>query len=436
MPKKFSAPTGTADFLPDDHTFFTFVKKVIRHRFRQAGFRRISVPIFEETQLFQKSIGIESSIVDKELYSFKDPHERSFSLRPEMRTGIVRSFIEHNMHEQALPVELYYIDPCFRFERPQSRTKREFWQFGAEVIGESDPSIDAQIIYLGYQILSDLGIWDACDLKINTIGSTEDRKAYYEALKNFYTGKERSLSPRSLEKFQQEKYLELLSPQNEDEEILLKMAPKIIDYLSTESRDLFNETLNYLNSFGIKYTLDPSVIPPVEYHTHTVFEFHEKDSRRKVIAGGRYDHLVESLGGLPHGAVGFSAGVERVIRLMKAQGTQVPFKDFLQIFVSATGVVAKKHALPLLVKLRQHGFHAVGVLGKTSMTEQLERAQKHNVPYTILMGDIEIREKKVLIRDMKTGKSETINEEDVLEHMQKLLKTQPLDSTDDFLFDS
>jgi len=435
MPKFYKAPAGTVDFLPDYHDYFTFVKKVIRHRFRQSGFRRISPPMFEESGTFLRSIGETNEIAARELYSFKDRQDREYTLRPEITTGIVRAFIEHEMDQEPLPVELYYIEPCFRFERPNSRTRRQFWQFGAEVLGESDPSIDAQIMYLGHRIISDLGIRDAIELKINTIGTLDDRKKFFEALANFYAGKERSLSPESQEKLAQKKYLELLDPRSEDEEILVQMAPKITDFLSPESTDFFNQVQEYLSSFNIEFTVDPSLTRPLDYYTQTVFEFREKGTRNKVLVGGRYDDLIEKMGNhKPHGAVGFSAGVDRVIKLMKLGGIEVPKKDTLQIFLAATGPVAKKKALPILVKLREHGYHAVGVLGKTSMQEQLKRAQDFKVPYTLLMGDLEIKKKQLIVRDMNTGKQEWINQEDVLPHMDKLLGSPTsLDTTKDFL---
>lgn len=419
--KPFKAPAGTSDVLPDDHDYFTFIKKIIRHRFRQSGFRRIEVPIFEETEVFERSLGTDTEIIKREVYSFADPRGRGYSLRPEMTTGIVRSFIEHEMYNEALPVELYSIGKCFRFERPQSRTKRAFWQFGGEVLGESDPAIDAQIIYLGHNMLEALGIRGNCELRINTIGSPEDREKFIEALANFYAGKERSLSPASREKLEQKKYLELLNARTEDEEVLVEMAPKIKDFLSDESREFFDQTLSYLNSFGIEYSIDPALVRPLDYYSHTVFEFREKGMRNKIMVGGRYDGLIEKMGGPKEmGGCGFAAGMERIVDLMKRNEIEIPRKDTLEVFVSATGLVAKKHALPVLVKLREAGFNSVGVLGKTSMEEQLKRAAKFKVPYTILMGDIEIKKGKLIIRDMKLGKSRMIDAKDVVKEIQKL----------------
>lgn len=426
-PKKFKAPTGTGDILPDDHDYFTFVKKAVRHRFRQSGFRRIETPIFEETAAFERSLGTGSEIIKREMYSFADPRGRDFSLRPEMTTGVVRAFLEHNLEEEALPAELYYFGRCFRFERPQGRTQREFWQFGCEILGESDPAIDAQVMYLGHRILTDLHIREECELKINTFGTEEDRERYIAALENFYSGKERSLTPEGRERLEHKKYLLLLTdPRNEDEQVLSDMAPKITDYLSPESQEFFDQTLSYLNTFGIEYTIDPTLIRPLHYYSHTVFEFRIKKSRQKILVGGRYDGLLKKMGANKVlGGCGMAAGMGRVMQLMRDLNIKIPRKDILQIFVAATGPIAKKHALPVLVKLREEGFHAVGVLGKTSMEEQLSRAQKFHVPYTILMGDLEVKKNRVIVRDMESGRSETISAETVVEHMKKLLGNSP-----------
>lgn len=424
--KKFKAPTGTSDILPDDHDYFSYLKKVVRHRFRQCGFRRIETPIFEETAAFERALGTDSEIIKREMYSFADPRGRDFSLRPEMTTGVVRAFLENGLEEEALPAELYYFGRCFRFERPQSRTQREFWQFGCEVLGESDPAIDAQVIYLGHRILADLQLVEHCELKVNTFGTPEDRERYIAALENFYAGKERSLTPEGKERLTQCKYLLLVTdPRSEDEKVLAEMAPKITDYLSQESQEFFDQTLSYLNTFGIEYTIDPTLIRPLQYYSHTVFEFRVKDSRQKLLVGGRYDGLLKKMGAdKVLGGCGLAAGMGRIMQFMKDLDIKVPRKDILQIFVAATGPVAKKHALPILVKLREHGFHAVGVHGKTSMETQLTRAQQFNVPYALLMGDLEVKKKEIIVRNMDSGRSDTIPVDSVVEHMVKLLGTQ------------
>ncbi|HEY5714648.1 MAG TPA: histidine--tRNA ligase [Candidatus Gracilibacteria bacterium] len=441
MPKFFKAPTGTQDLLPRYHDYFTFLKKVIRHRFRQSGYSRITPPVFEEVGAYERSLGVDSDLFTRELYAFEDRQGRKLALRPEMTTGIVRSFIEHEMYNGPLPAELYFIEPCFRFGRPTGGNMRQFWEFGAEVLGESDPSIDAQLIYLSHRILTDLQIRDKCELRINTMGSKEDRKQFFEAIANFYAGKERSLSETTQEKLKQKKYAEVLQPRNEDEEILRDMAPRITDFLSKSSKVFFDQVIDYTKSFDIDFVIDDKMTHKIKYHSNTIFEFRAKDSGQKILVGGRYDDLIEEMGGPKVGGVGFAAGINRLIDLMMRNGIAVPHKDYIQIFLAATGPVAKKKALPILVQLREHGFHAVGVLGKTSMQEQLKRAEEFNVPCTLLIGDLEVKKGEIIVRDMESRKQHWIPQQDVIKEMEKVLgkpqklthNVEKLDTTVDFL---
>lgn len=437
MPKYFRAPAGTYDMLEKEHRYFTFIKKVVRHRFRQSGFTRITTPMFEDEQSFVRALGEDSDVVGRELYKFMDRTGKEFALRPEITTGVVRSFIQHEMYEDALPKELYYIEPCFRFERPSRHTSRQFWQFGAEILGETDPSIDAQLVYLAHRILADLEIRKHCTLKINTVGTEEDRAEFFEAVANFYAGKERSLTPETLEKLEQKKYYEVLTPRSEDEEILAKMAPKITDFLSMESNKIFEQFVDYLTSFDIDYEIDTTLTPEINYYNNLLFKFEETRTKKVIISGGRYDGLVEKMGcHKDFGGVGFAARVDRVTTLMESSGIDVPHKDYLQIFVAATGPVAKKEALPILVQLREHGFHAVGVLGRTSIQDQLERAQKFNVPFMVLIGDIEMKKGQVIIRDMKSGKQRWIDQKDLLPAMEEVLgMPKKLDTSKDIVLD-
>ena len=330
--RKFAAASGLDDVFPEDHAFFTFIKKVVRHRFRQAGFRRFSPPVFEETDLYERSLGKECDIFSRELYSFIDRQGRSYSLRPEITTSLVRAFIQHELDKGPLPVEWYYIEHCFRYERPTSRTKRQFWQFGAEILGESDSAIDAQIIFLGHQILQDLGLRPHSELKINTLGSPEDRQNFFEALENFYRGKERYLQPSSQEKLEQRRYLELLNPLDEDEKVLADMAPKLENYLGASAVESMEELTKYLDTFDIEYVVDPRLVRSLNYYNGLIFEFHAQNTAEKLLVGGRYDGLMERLGGKDLGGCGFAAGLERIMARMKKHHKAVPQKDELQVF--------------------------------------------------------------------------------------------------------
>jgi len=229
--KPFQTPKGVHDILPYDHEYYTYIKKVVRHRLRQAGFKRISTPIFEYTNVFARSIGDATDIVEKEMYTFEDKKGRNLTLKPEGTAGVVRAYIEHGMKQLPQPVELYYIEPHFRYDRPQKGRYRQFWQLGFEIIGELDAALDAQVILLANKINEDLGIEKLFDIQLNTIGSLEDRKSYIQALKDYYYDKERSLCEHCKVRLQKNP-LRLLDCKNEDCMILAELAPKMTDYLS------------------------------------------------------------------------------------------------------------------------------------------------------------------------------------------------------------
>ncbi|MBI2453651.1 histidine--tRNA ligase, partial [Candidatus Peregrinibacteria bacterium] len=249
----FQRPKGVRDILPEDHEYFTFIKKVVRHRARQSGFRRISTPVFEFTPVFTRSIGDDTDIVSKEMYTFQDRKGRSLTLKPEGTAGVVRSYIQHDMQLLPQPVELYYIEPHFRYDRPQKGRFRQFWQYGFEVIGESDPALDAQLIFLARQITEDLGVADLFRLQINSIGcANEDcRPRFVEDLKNYYFGKERNLCEECQGRAQKNP-LRLLDCKAEDCRILAELAPKMKDYLCEECKTFHQELLDFLQALKIE----------------------------------------------------------------------------------------------------------------------------------------------------------------------------------------
>ncbi len=424
----FRSPRGVHDILPMDHEYHTFIKKVIRHRARQAGFRRISTPIFEATDVFKRSIGDTSDIVSKEMYTFEDRKGRSLTLKPEGTAGVVRAFIQHGMQELPQPVLLYYIEPHFRYDRPQKGRYRQFWQFGFEVIGESDPALDAQIIQLASKINEDLGISGILSLQLNTIGTPEARKEYMGILQDYYAGKERSLCDSCKVRLDKNP-LRLLDCKEEDCVILAQLAPVMRDYLDKESVEYHEELVGYLDEIGIEYTENPKLIRGLDYYTKTVFEFWDKDngSQNAIGGGGRYDGLLELMGGQPTPAVGYAAGIERIIANMKRERIRVPSKDTLHVFVAQLGNEAKKKCLGLIDRLRDSGLKTMGALGKGSINVQLRLADKFKVPYTVLIGITEVREGTAIIRDMEIGIQETLDMEDVPERLVELIGEENLD---------
>ena len=426
---KYQSPKGVHDILPDDHLYFSFIKKVVRHHCRRAGFRRISTPMFEDIEVFKRSIGESSDIVEKEMFTFESRSGKKYALKPESTAGVVRAYLEHGLASLPKPVELYYIEPHFRYNRPQKGRYRQFHQFGFEVLGESDPTIDAQVIYLAHRINLDLGIADRLSLQMNTIGSAEDRKQYREDLVNYYTGKERSLC-EDCRRRMHENPMRLLDCKEEDCQILASMAPKLENVLSAESKEHFQLLQEYLKELGVKFELNSTLVRGLDYYTHTVFEFWSKKegAQNAIGGGGRYDGLVELMGGEATPAIGYAAGMERVVEYMKEAGIRPPNKDKVEIFVAQLGLVAKKKSLPLINALRDCGINTVGAVGKSSMKGQMGLADKLNAKYSLILGQIEVQEGTIILRNMEKGSQETVPFDGIVHKMVSLLGEKRLSS--------
>jgi histidyl-tRNA synthetase len=424
----FQTPKGVHDILPDDHEFFTYIKKVVRHRARQAGFRRISTPIFEFTDVFKRSIGDNSDIVSKEMYTFLDRKGRSLTLKPEGTAGVARAYIQNSMNQWPQPVMLYYFEPHFRYDRPQKGRYRQFWQFGFEIMGECDAALDAQIIQLVNKINEDLGLSELFALQINTIGTSESRKKYMQVLQDFYAGKERSLCEDCKVRLNTNT-LRLLDCKQEDCKILAQLAPAMKDYLDKESIEFHEELKSYLDEIGIKYVENPRLVRGLDYYSKTVFEFWDKEegAQNAIGGGGRYDGLMELMGGQSTPGSGYAAGVERIIANMKREKIRVPHKDSLHVFVAQLGTGAKKKCLPLMDELRDNGIKTMGALGKGSINIQLKMADKFRVSYAVLIGLTEVREGTAIIRDMQKGVQETVKLKDVVPRLVKLIGEKNLD---------
>ncbi len=429
----FRTPKGTHDALPEDHQYMTYIKKAVRHRARQAGYKRIDPPMFEHQGVFQRGIGEHTDIVEKELFTVvgrKDDEGKSaqFALRPEFTAGICRSYIEHGMQQLPQPVELYAIGQCFRYDRPQKGRYRQFNQFDFEVIGLRDPSLDAQLIHVVTKVLSDLKILDRLKLQINNIGTPEDRKNFTAALKDYFIGKERHLPAQDVARLQHNP-LRLLDSKEEDTQILLKNAPKMDQFINDESKKFHETLLEYLDELEIDYTPNPGLVRGLDYYTQTVFEFWDSSSgaQNAIGGGGRYDGLIELLGGKPTPGVGFAGGVERVIWHMKEAGVTVPNKDQVDVFVAQLGPEAKKKCLLLVSKLREKGVHTVGALGEASLKSQMRLADKFESRFTLLLGKLEVKENTIILRDMKAGKQKQISYNDAIPEIIKALGKENLD---------
>lgn len=427
---RMQTPKGVHDLLPDYQQFYTYIKKVMRHRCRQAGFRRLSTPTFEYTEVFERGIGSDTDIVSKEMYTFLDKGGKSMTLRPELTAGVVRAYLQHGMKTLPQPVELYSIEPVFRYDRPQKGRFRQFHQLNVEVIGEKDPAIDAQLIELGWKIMQDLGIDHILEVHINSIGCNSDncRPKFISDLKDYYIGKERSLCENCKSRLESNP-MRLLDCKHEDCQILAGMAPKLSDYICAECKDFHQDVLEYLDEFGIPYKNNLGIVRGLDYYTNTVFEFWDKTlgAQNAVLGGGRYDGLIELMGGEPTPAVGWAAGVERIIANMKAENVDVPCKDDIHVFVAQLGKEAKKKCLPIIRRLRDAGIKTVGALGKGSIKAQMRLADKFNVPQTLILGLTEVRENRIILRDMEKGSQKYISIDDVVEEVIKVIGKENLD---------
>ena len=411
----------------------TYIKKAVRHRARQAGFKRIDTPIFENRAIYERGIGEHTDIVEKELFTVSSKmsaeKEVEFVLRPELTAGICRSYIEQGMQQLPQPVELYSIGPCFRHDRPQKGRYRQFHQFDMEMIGLKDPSLDAQLLHVLTKIFSDLKILGQLSLQVNNIGTAENRKAFVDALKDYFIGKERNLPELDQARLAQNP-LRLLDSKEEDTHILLKNAPRLEQFLDEESVKYHATLLEYLDELKIDYTQNHTLVRGLDYYTQTVFEFWDSTTgaQNAVGGGGRYDGLIELLGGKPTPGVGFAGGMERMIWQMKQAGVQVPNKDQVDIFVAQLGPDAKKQCLSLISALREKGVHTVGALGEASLKSQMRLADKFQCKFTLMIGQMEVKEGKVILRDMSAGKQQSIKFEDAVQKVTELLGAKNLDT--------
>jgi histidyl-tRNA synthetase len=411
----------------------TYIKKAVRHRARQAGYKRIDPPMFENRGIFERGIGSHTDIVEKELFAVSGRREGEdsveYALRPEFTAGICRAYVEHGMQQLPQPVEFYAIGQCFRHDRPQKGRYRQFHQFDLEVIGLKDPSLDAQLIHVITKIFSDLHILGRLKLQINNIGTSESRKAFLQALRDFFIGKEKRLPELDRQRLETNP-LRLLDSKEEDTQLLLKGAPTLAQCIDDDSKRYHELVLEYLTELGIEFTENPGLVRGLDYYTQTVFEFWDASTgaQNAVGGGGRYDGLIELFGGQPTPGVGFAGGIERMIWHMKEAGIEAPNKDHVDVFVAQLGPEAKKGCLRLISDLRELGVHTLGALGEASLKSQMRLADKFQAKYTLLLGKMEVLKKRIILRDMRAGKQKEIAFKDAIPQIVKLLGKENLDT--------
>jgi histidyl-tRNA synthetase len=417
--KQFQNVRGTYDVLPGDQPKHHLVLDTFRRLTSQAGYGRIDTPLIEDTTLFVRGVGVGTDIVDKEMYVFDDRSGNSLCLRPEGTAGVVRAFIQHGMNSLPKPVKLAYSGPMFRYERPQAGRYRQHTQVGAEALGEASPSIDAQVIVLMNRFYKTLGLTNVA-LKLNSIGDENCRPKYKKVLIEYLKAHQSELDEDCRARLETNP-LRVLDCKEAKCQAVIADAPQTLNYLCGPCHEHMAGVIEYLDDLGIAYDLEPKLVRGLDYYTRTVFEFYgEREGSQSAIGGGgRYDLLVEQLGGQPTPAVGFAIGIERVIIELEAQGVMIPEPLRPDVFVASLGEPARLTAFRLIEELLDGGVAAVGSIDKDGIGAQLGKANKLEVPYAAIIGQKEVFDKTVILRDMTSGAQETLSMEKVVNELQK-----------------
>lgn len=425
--KTYNLVRGMHDILPKEEKYWKKIYHVSEDLAEYFQFSRIDTPLVEEASLFVRSLGRGTDVVDKEMYIFEDRDSTRVCLRPENTAAVVRAYIMHGMWNNPQPIKLWYWGPMFRHDRPQAGRYRQFYQAGYEVIGTAEPMSDAELIILAYNLFQDLHL--PVEVRINSIGTPEDRQRYKTELTDYYRSKRSYLCEDCRQRISKNP-LRLLDCKAEQCQPIKEEAPQIIDWLSEASKDHLMKVLEYLDELSIPYVLTPTLVRGLDYYTHTVFEFFPtglsvETTQSALGGGGRYDLLVEELGGRPTPAAGLSLGIERIVSAIKAYNEQnktswsTPTVD---VFFAQLGDRARARALKLLDELRQNGFKVAFNLYKSSLKAQMELANSYKVPYTLILGQKEVQEGSVIIRDMESGVQEIADQKKLSAVLRKKLQ--------------
>ena len=400
---------GTEDILPSQSYKWQTLERVLSEEAKAYGFSEIRTPVFEQTKLFARGVGEGTDVVQKEMYTFETKGGESLTLRPEGTAGAARAFLEHGLFNEALPVKLNYFTTCYRYEKPQAGRQREFRQFGMEVFGANDPLSDAELICAASSIFDRLGL-ENIRLEINSIGCPECRKNYHKALKEYFEAHTETLCSTCLSRLEKNpmRILDCKSPICKD---IAKDAPKITDFLCEECEDHFKKVQEYLTATGIKFTVNPSIVRGLDYYTNTVFEFISDSigAQSTVCGGGRYNGLIETLGGNPTPALGFAIGLERLMMVLEAENPIGNDSAGCALYIATMGDKAKAKALSLTNEIRKAGLTAHTDIVGRGLKAQMKYANKIGARYSMVLGDNEIDTEKAIIKNMETGKEHEIS---------------------------
>jgi histidyl-tRNA synthetase len=417
----YQAPRGTQDILPADRPYWRYVTEQMQTVAALFGYQQIDTPIFEETALFVRGVGEGTDIVDKEMYSFQDKGGAEITLRPEFTAGIMRAYIEHGMHVWPQPVKLYAIGPIFRYERPQAGRFRQHHQFNVEALGELDPAVDVEVMSLAWTLLSRLG-YRGLSFQLNSTGCPKCRPAYRAALVSYFQEYEAILNDVDRRRLTINP-LRLLDSKEEAAQPLLDRAPHSADFLCDECAGHFAALCGHLEALGMPYSVNFRLVRGLDYYTKTVFEVWAQGigAQAAVCGGGRYDGLIEELGGPPTPGIGFGMGIERVILSLKEQEVKPPALPAPGVQVSPLGEEARIPAMRLVRDLRAAGIGAVLAFGGRSLKSQLKSADKANLAYTLILGEQELASGVIIVRDMTTSQQTPVPSGDVVGWLRNAL---------------
>ncbi|MFA6398574.1 MAG: histidine--tRNA ligase [Patescibacteria group bacterium] len=411
--KVIQTPRGLRDILPEEQKYWFWLEKNFQDVFHAAGFERIILPTFEATELFKRSVGEFTDIVDKQMYTFKDLGGNSVTLRPEGTAGAARAYIEHGMRTLPQPVKLYYWGPMYRYERPQAGRFREFYQFGLELFGDDDPATDAAMIQSMMRYYQKIGLKDLI-VKINSLGTSKCRAKSVGALEKFLTPHKKDLCEDCKIRLKKNTLRVLDCKVAKCKGIVAEAGNILLDSLDQESKKRFTKVLEYLDDMKVEYELDSNLVRGLDYYTHTIFEVVIKGEDTSIGGGGRYDGLIKLLGGPDTPAIGYAGGVERTIDALKQQTIMVPETAKTDVFVVQLGDRAKAKAIEIITSLEQAGLRVSSLLGKGNIQSQLGAASQLNSLLAVIIGDQEVHDKNVILRDMQDRSQETVLDRNIV----------------------
>ena len=421
---KLQKPKGTQDILPADSAKWQYVENVARETFKKYNYGEIRTPMFEHYEVISRSVGDTTDIVTKEMYDFHDKGDRHITLRPEGTAPVVRSYVENKLFapEVQKPVKVYYIGSMFRYERPQAGRLREFHQLGVECFGSKNPATDVETIAMAYQLFNTLGIKDVT-LHLNSLGNTESRLAYRQALIDYLTPMRDTLSKDSQRRLD-ENPLRVLDSKEKEDKVAVENAPSILDYLDEESQAHFDEVRTMLDSLNIPYVIDTNMVRGLDYYNHTIFEFITTidKSELTICAGGRYDSLVEYFGGPETAGFGFGLGLERLLLVLDKQGIELPVEESLDVYIAVLGSGANGKALELVQAIRYQGFKAERDYLGRKIKAQFKSADTFKAKTVITLGESEVESGEVNVKNNATREEVTVSFEELTTNFATVLK--------------